>query len=145
MRWSRETLSALVEKDAEAYASVAAAYKLPRDGASPDARESAITAALLDAAAVPLETARACVEVAALAAAAATKGNRNALTDAGVAALLAEAGCRAAAYNVRINVRSLTDPAHGRHLAAEAEALVVRARDLSAEATHAVEKALAGE
>ena len=139
-----EKLSALVEKDAEAYASVAAAYRLPRDGASPHARESAITAALLDAAAVPLETARACVEVAALAAAAATKGNRNAVTDAGVAALLAEAGCRAAAYNVRVNVQSLTDPAPGRHLAAEAEALVLRARDLSAEATHAVEKALAG-
>ena len=53
---------------------------------------------------MPLETARACVAVAELATTVATKGNVNAVSDAGVAALLAEAACRGAAYNVRINV-----------------------------------------
>ena len=54
----------------------------------------------------------------------ATHGNPNAVSDAGVAALLAEAACRGAAYNVRINVAGLDDPARGRALAEEAERLV---------------------
>ena len=54
--------------------------------------------------------------VADLAGVVAEKGNSNAITDAGVAALLAEAGCKGAAYNVRINVSSLDDRAAGEHL-----------------------------
>jgi glutamate formiminotransferase/formiminotetrahydrofolate cyclodeaminase len=136
-----QRLSALVARDADAYAAVAAAYKLPKDG-DETARTRAVDSALMEAADVPLETARACVEVATLAATAAAKGNANAVSDVGVAALLAEAGCRAAAYNVRINVKSLSDPGRGRHLAEEAESLVATVRDLSAKATEAVEKGL---
>ncbi|NUQ92957.1 MAG: glutamate formimidoyltransferase, partial [Gemmatimonadaceae bacterium] len=91
-------LSALVARDAAAYAAVADAYKLPKDPESAAAaRQSAITAALLQAAAVPLETARACSRVARLAAAVGERGNTNAASDAGVAALLAEAAARGAA------------------------------------------------
>jgi formiminotetrahydrofolate cyclodeaminase len=70
---------------------------------------------------VPLETARACAPVAVLAEMAATKGNVNARADAGVAALMAEAGCRGAAFNVKVNVDALEDSgaAHGLTEAAE--------------------------
>jgi glutamate formiminotransferase/formiminotetrahydrofolate cyclodeaminase len=120
---------------------VSAAYKLPKDDAS---RTEAIDTALLGAAEVPLETARLCAEAAALAADVAGKGNSNAITDAGVAALLAEAGCRGAAYNVRVNTISLANRASGAHLGEEAASLVEAAAASAAEARASVEKALAG-
>src|SRR3954464_9151404 len=103
-------LASLVKRDAEAYAQVSQAYKLPKEPADAAARRSeAVTSALLKAAAVPLETARAAVQVAEIAVLVAEKGNTNAVTDAGVAALLAEAACKGADYNVRINVSALED------------------------------------
>jgi len=91
---------------------------------------------------VPLDTARACASVAELAATVATKGNTNAVSDAGVAALLAEAACRGAAYNVRINVAALEDKSRGASLAAEAAELVARTATFAAQAVAAVEAAL---
>ncbi len=139
------TLSALVKRDAEAYSQVSEAYKLPKEPGDAAARRAeAVTTALLKAAEVPLETARASVEVAKLAALVAEKGNTNAVTDAGVAALLAQAACRGAAYNVRVNVQALDDKSKGEALAREAERLVKQAGDLTERATLAVERALSG-
>lgn len=136
-------LSRLVERDAEAYAAVAAAYRMPREPqAALDLRKDAITKALLGAAEVPLETARLCAQAAELAAAVAAKGNSNAVTDSGVAALLASAGCRGAAYNVRINVASLDDRSLGKHLEDEAIQLVQAAELHANEASLLVERAL---
>jgi glutamate formiminotransferase/formiminotetrahydrofolate cyclodeaminase len=140
------TLAALVARDASAYAVVAAAYKLPADTESQQREKAArIDDALMHAAEVPLETARACAAVAELALAVAERGNTNAASDAGVAALLAEAGCVGASYNVRINVSSLGDRTRGAALSAEAKALVGRTRDLARRAGEIVEKALGGE
>ncbi|MCJ7746063.1 MAG: cyclodeaminase/cyclohydrolase family protein, partial [Actinobacteria bacterium] len=50
-----------------------------------------------------------CLEVAKLSEVAAEIGNVNAVSDAGVAALLAEAGARCAALNVKINLNSIND------------------------------------
>lgn len=138
-----EALSRLVDRDAEAYTAVSAAYKLakePDDAAA--ARAAAIEKALLGAAEVPLETARLCALAAALAVTVAVKGNSNAITDAGVAALLAEAGCRGAAYNVRVNISSLTDRSAGSRLEGEAVELVAAAALAAETACAAVEKAL---
>jgi glutamate formiminotransferase/formiminotetrahydrofolate cyclodeaminase len=137
------TLATLVERDARAYGAVSAAYKLPKEPADALARRTeAITVALLGAAEVPLETARACVEVAALAELAATRGNTNAVSDAAVGALLAEAACRGAAYNVRINVAAMEDRSRGAALVEEAKALVERASRHAAAAVAAVEAAM---
>jgi glutamate formiminotransferase/formiminotetrahydrofolate cyclodeaminase len=136
-------LSMLVTRDAEAYGAVTAAYKMssdPDDAANK--RTAAITDALLGAAEVPLETARACARVAELAATCAVKGNTNAVSDAGVAALLAEAACRGAAYNVRINVASLEDRSRGAGLVEEANQLLAQTRKYVEQATAAVDKAI---
>jgi len=136
-------LTALVKRDAEAYGLVMNAYKLPGDSEADAAkRKDAITAALLEAAAVPLETARACVRVLDLAAAVGARGNTNAVSDAGVAALLAEAACRGAVYNVRINVSSLDDKSKGAHLVEECGRLLKTAAARAKEVTDAVEKAI---
>jgi glutamate formiminotransferase/formiminotetrahydrofolate cyclodeaminase len=137
------TLTALVDADARSYAAVSEAYKLPKEPDDAAVRRShAITEALLGASRVPLETARACARVAELAAAVATKGNTNAVSDAGVAALLAHAACRGAAYNVRINVASLDDKSRGAPLVAEVMEVVARTERFADEATATVEAAL---
>ena len=136
-------LSNLVERDAEAYSLVSAAYKLPKDTDAAIAnRNHAITESLLGAAQVPLETARLCVAVAELAAIVAAKGNANAVTDAGVAALLAEAGCKGAAYNVRVNVAALNGRSEGTHLVREAFDLVAAASRTAASVGEAVERTI---
>ena len=137
-----DRLGALVQEDADAYALVSAAYKLPSDGEGAAAREAAIQAALVKAAEVPLETARACRDVARLAVACAAKGNTNTVSDSGVAALLADAACRGAAYNVRINVASMTDRSAGAELAGEVRALVADTQTAAQEATALVEAAI---
>lgn len=139
----RRRLEELVALDAQSYAAVSNAYKLPRDTPEQqEKRSAAITAALIGASEVPLETARAAAEVAALAELAASKGNTNAVSDAGVAALLAEAACRGAAYNVRINVASLSDPEAGRALADAAAEFVRQASESARRAVEEVEKKL---
>ena len=104
-------LRGLVDRDASAYDGVRAAYALPKgDTAAGDGRSEAIQNALLFAAQIPLETALACAGVAELAAIVAERGNSNAVTDAASAALLAEAACKSARLNVRINLASLAIP-----------------------------------
>jgi len=137
------TLSALVQKDADSYSAVSSAYKMPSEPEeAANARKAAINDALIGAAAVPLETARACAEVAELAATCANKGNTNAVSDAGVAALLADAACRGAVYNVRINIASLDDKSRGAGLVEEANQLLAKTRRFVDDATGAVERAI---
>lgn len=141
----RSRLVALVRRDAASFEGVRTANRLPRETeAEQHARASAVREALLHAAAVPLETARTAVDVAALAAAAAERGNRNAVGDACVAALLAEAACRAAVLNVRLNVAALDDAGTecGAELASEARKLLdaasMHARIAEAEAERSI-------
>jgi glutamate formiminotransferase/formiminotetrahydrofolate cyclodeaminase len=138
----RVRLMRLGHEDAAAFNAVSAAYALPKE--PPEPRQAAIQEALLGAARVPLETLRAARDAAALAARAAEAGNRNAVSDAGVGALLAGAAARGAAYNVRINVAAMPKPEQGATLAAEAAALAAEAEQLAARAAAAVEAAIGG-
>jgi glutamate formiminotransferase/formiminotetrahydrofolate cyclodeaminase len=137
-------LGQLVEADARAYAAVSDAYKMPKEPATAAAtRQKAIERALIGAAEVPLETARLCGEVTEVAAVVAARGNTNAVSDAGVAALLADAACRGAAYNVRINVAALPDRSVGASLAAEALRLATETSKRAARVVELVEKEIA--
>ena len=122
---------------------MSAAYKLPKETPEQSARrDAAIQATLMKAAEVPLETARLSAEVATLAANCAEKGNTNAASDAGVAALLAEASCRGAVYKVRINVSAMPVKSAGAPLAQEAVRLVASCATSVKRATEAVERHL---
>ncbi|MCD6553224.1 MAG: cyclodeaminase/cyclohydrolase family protein [Anaerolineae bacterium] len=106
----RHELVDLLEADVQVYTSVSKAYKMPRQTEEEKAaRRAAIQAALKDATAVPMKVAEACVKVLDLCIPAAEKGNVNAVSDAGVAALMAEAGLRSAALNVLINLGAIKD------------------------------------
>ena len=104
----RRQLAGLVQRDADSYERVRSAYAMPQEPETAlAARNHAIRTALLFAAEVPLETAKAAVQVGEIAAIVAERGNINAVTDAAVAALMAEAACKGAVFNVRINISTL--------------------------------------
>ena len=101
---------ALASEDADAYDAVVAAMRLPKaSDAERAARREAMQSAYQRAAQVPMETIGAALEALEIAALAAERGNRSAITDAGVAALLAEAAMRGAALNVRVNLAAIAD------------------------------------
>ena len=107
----RQQLTNLADADTHAFDQVMAAYRLPRETQEEQtARTAAIQAALRQATQVPLETAIACASVLRLAAQVIAKINPNSLSDAGAAALLAEAGLRGAQLNVAINLADIHDP-----------------------------------
>src|SRR5512136_2942856 len=93
----RGQLTALTEADTDAFNQVMAAYRLPKDSdEQQSARQAAIQTALKQATHVPLETATACATALHLVGRITTAVNPNALSDAGTAAVLAEAGLRGA-------------------------------------------------
>jgi formiminotetrahydrofolate cyclodeaminase len=101
----RAELLDLAQQDADAYDLVVQARHMPKESeAERDARNAAISAATVAATRAPLRVAVVASEVLDLAERIAPIGNRNAASDAGVAALLAAAGLRGAVLNVRINL-----------------------------------------
>ncbi len=107
--WQSELL-ALVQSDAAAYDSVVAARRLPRDtDRDAEARRTQMTLTTREATSVPLEIVRRASAVLELAERVAPVGTRSAISDVGVAALLAAAAMRGAALNVRINLPFLPE------------------------------------
>jgi glutamate formiminotransferase/formiminotetrahydrofolate cyclodeaminase len=102
----RTALRKAVDQDTDAFNLVMAAYRIPKEQSD---REERIQTATLHAAEVPLEVARKTLRVAELALIAVESGNKNAITDAGAGAALADAALLSAGYNVRINLNSITD------------------------------------
>jgi formiminotetrahydrofolate cyclodeaminase len=106
----RERLTDMVRADVEAFDRVMGAYGLPKDtDEQKQARSQAIQEALKAATEVPLECAKACAEVVKLSKTVAEKGNRNVVSDAGVAVLAGYAGLRSAALNVYVNAGAIKD------------------------------------
>jgi formiminotetrahydrofolate cyclodeaminase len=97
----RTLVASLAVADAEAYARVLEAQRLPRGSGE---RQAEIDAALSQAADAPLAIAEVAAEVATLAALVAQAGSAHLRGDAVVAAEIAEAGARGAAELVVINL-----------------------------------------
>ncbi len=108
----KATLLRAVDDDTQAFDDVLAAMRLPKGTEEEKStRAAAIAAAYEKATAVPLATARLCLQALELTEEAAVTGNRNSASDAGVGALLARAGLDAAILNVRINLPSVREGA----------------------------------
>jgi formiminotetrahydrofolate cyclodeaminase len=106
----REQLTGLLEEDVKAYTGYSKAAKMPRGTEEEKAeRQVVMQAALKVATDVPLSIAETAVKVMDLCMPAAEKGNKWAVSDAGVAVLMAEAALRSAALNVLINLGTLKD------------------------------------
>lgn len=106
----RKNLVKLVDEDARALSKVMAVYKMPRENDRQAlARKKAIREAMQVATEIPLKTMRECHKVLELTKVVAEKGNPNAITDAGIAALMSQAAIKSAAFNVRVNLKSIKD------------------------------------
>jgi methenyltetrahydrofolate cyclohydrolase len=131
---ARVKLEQLLQDDTVAYNGVIDAYKMPKDTeAQQAARSAAVQAGLVVAANVPLEICRVVVEVCRLSKTAAELGNPQAVTDAGIGAVLGEAAAVGAALNVKINLSSIKDAAYVATAAAEVEKILAEAAALRAE------------
>ena len=117
-------LLADVDRDAEAYDRVFAAFKLPKETDEEKAvRKEAIQRETKYAAEVPMEVARTASELLPMIDAAARRGNSNAVTDATVAMMCARTAVIGALLNVRINLTSITDEAFVKTMTDEADRL----------------------
>jgi glutamate formiminotransferase/formiminotetrahydrofolate cyclodeaminase len=99
-------LTVAVDRDAESYNAVAAAYKLPKDSKE---RPDAIQAALKFATQVPLETAERATRVEAALAILEEIGASSMASDVAVGRMMAEAAIGGALANVETNLGSITD------------------------------------
>lgn len=96
----RDELLELSDRDAEAFESVMRAYKLPKE---------TLEKALMEATRVPYRVAGICAKLLEFSEVLAARGNKNAVSDAGAAACLAEAALRGALLNVAVNLRLMED------------------------------------
>ena len=106
----RYELSQLIEEDVKAFNNFMATYKMPKETEDEKKiRAEKIQESLIEAAKVPLTVAYKCLEVLSLSKEVAEKGNINVISDAGVAALMAEAALESAILNVKINLTMIKD------------------------------------
>lgn len=106
----KDELLLLSEKDNAAFDEVMMAFKLPKSTPEEQqARKSAIAAATLNAAKVPAEVISSAGKVVPLLGIIAEKGNKNSLSDTGVALQYLMPCINGALYNVMINCSSLSD------------------------------------
>ena len=109
----RQEMQDLIQKDTEVYGGLSEVYKMPKNtDAEKAARTTKMQEALKLACQVPFEIGLKSLDVAKLALRAAEIGNVGAVSDAGVAVLLAQACAQSAALNVKINVNSIKDEAY---------------------------------
>ena len=118
----RTALIDLIDRDADAYDLVVAAFRKPKaSDEDKAARKAAIQDATRVATEVPLETMSACAGLLALARTVEAHGNSNAASDVHVAIELARAGLKGARYNVDINLGGITDATIAASLRAAAD------------------------
>jgi glutamate formiminotransferase/formiminotetrahydrofolate cyclodeaminase len=106
----KDQLLEAVDRDTKAFNKVMDAFRLPKTTPEQAAeKDRAVEDANKEATLVPLEVLEKAVEAAGLALTAATGGNKNSVSDAGVAGLAAEAAGEGAYYNVLINLAGIKD------------------------------------
>jgi len=122
----RADLQQLAQADVDVFNHLSAAYKLPRtteaDAAS---RRAAIQKVTRQATEIPLRVARAASALLPLCTPAARHGNRTAVSDVGVAALLVQSAVLAALLNVETNLVALEDQIFVRQTRAQVEDLSI--------------------
>ena len=102
----------LADEDSDAFDEVMSSYRLPKDtDEEKAARRTAIKDATITATEKPYETAQLALELLRILPKLAATGNGNAVSDVGVAGLLASAACKGALFNVDINLGGLPDDA----------------------------------
>jgi glutamate formiminotransferase/formiminotetrahydrofolate cyclodeaminase len=127
----KNELTALIEEDTKAFNSVMDAYRIPKEES--EKRKEAIQKALRYATETPLNVMRAARDVLRLAKVAANKGNINAISDAGGAALESQTAIEGALFNVLINLGGIEDKKFKEGTKKEVESIRAEANKLAEE------------
>jgi formiminotetrahydrofolate cyclodeaminase len=139
----RKDLTDLIDKDTDAFNEVMKALQMPKETEEQkEQRRTILQTAFKQAAEIPMETARKCVQILHVAHIVAEKGNKNSISDAAVSALMAQTGVQAAMLNVRINLSSIKDPDYVQQVTTELHELLQNAMQKSTEILNIVEKNL---
>jgi len=106
----RKKLVEDIDRDSDAYSQVLEAFRLANDTEEhKNERSQAVQDGLKQAALIPLGVAKDASELLDLAGKVVTRGNKNAVTDAAVAAMMARTAILGALLNVKINLKSIKD------------------------------------
>jgi len=134
-----------IDRDTEAFNRLMECFRMPKDTKEgKKARKQAIEDASKGAVEVPLDVLKHTIEAFALAKAVAERGNKNSVSDAGVAAVMAKACAEGAYYNVKINLPNIADKEYVRKSLMEADAALALAREKAAEVIGIVDGILTG-
>ncbi|HOK64667.1 MAG TPA: cyclodeaminase/cyclohydrolase family protein [Bacillota bacterium] len=121
----------LVYEDMAEFEKLMDTYKLPKSTPEEkEKRDAALEEALKGATETPLKVARGCLRLLRIVDELAPIGNKMAISDAGVAAYLAEGSLRAVLLNVDINIPSIRDKEYVRNVMKEKEQLIAEAQEL---------------
>jgi glutamate formiminotransferase/formiminotetrahydrofolate cyclodeaminase len=139
----KDDLLRAIDQDTQAFNQVMAAFRLNRKTKEQKAKRIAtIEDATKEATLIPFEVMEKCVTALKLAKEVALTGNKNSISDAGVAGLTAQAGAEGAYYNVMINLPNINDKEFKSDLSTKAISLKDDAVKLGNEIREIIEKAL---
>ncbi|ACV63381.1 Formiminotransferase-cyclodeaminase [Desulfofarcimen acetoxidans DSM 771] len=124
-------LEKLVDEDMMEFSNFMKAYQLPKNTDEEKAtRTEAVQKALKSATDTPMEIARVCLQILAITEKLSTIGNKMAISDAGVAAYVAESCVNAVLLSADINIPMIKDEQYVQKVLAEKAQLVAEAKKL---------------
>ncbi|MGD9125568.1 MAG: cyclodeaminase/cyclohydrolase family protein [Desulfarculaceae bacterium] len=125
-----ERLKELTNKDMEAFDAYMAVFRMPKEtDEEKKARAEAMEAAAKQATLVPLDICKACLEIVEEAEELSKYGNKMAISDVGVGAMVAETALRSCMLSVDINIPSIKDQDFVKEVRAERQRLFVQAEE----------------
>ncbi|MBO8128472.1 MAG: cyclodeaminase/cyclohydrolase family protein [Peptococcaceae bacterium] len=133
----------LMKADMAAFENLMACFKMPRSSEEEkQQRQKAVQEAVKNCIEVPMAIARASVTALRLAGQVASIGNKNAISDAGVAVYLADAALGSALLNVDINLPMVKDETYARQVRYDKKELEQQAAKLKVEGLKIVNQRL---
>ena len=128
-----ENLKTLTRGDVEAFDAYMKTFKLPKDtDEQKKVRAAAIEDGVKKATLAPMEICRQCLELMRESAKLAPFGNKGAISDCGVAAIILEGAIRAAMLSVDINLPSIKDAAFAADIVSERGRIFAEAEEIKA-------------
>ena len=124
---ARASFLDLAQSDIEAFDTVMAAYRLPKNKSG---REQNIQSSLLQAAEAPRATMALANSLIDDVLTLSQRGNKNLVTDTGMAAILIEATIRSAEFNILVNLKGISDESYVTDVTAEIMACTSRLKYL---------------
>ncbi|MGL5209924.1 cyclodeaminase/cyclohydrolase family protein [Cetobacterium sp.] len=139
----RKVLEELVDKDTEAYNLVMAAYKLPKENdAEKEIRKITIEKNLKLAIETPLEICKISKKTLKALKIILKYGNKNAITDLGVSAILLYSGIEGGILNVKVNLAGLDDERFKMETINQLDEILVASKELKDEILNVVNNSL---